>query len=366
MMASILLENVTKSFTALQKYCNVYDLNFEVKDGEFFCFVGPTNSGKTTTLRLVAGLEKPDTGSVFMDGVEVNEVPPSYRQVGMLFESLALYPNKTGFDNLASPLRIQKAPKHQIIERVMEVAKLLRIDHLLDRTPQTFSGGERQRVALGRIFVQRPDIYLLDEPLGALDARLRISTRAELKRMQRDMGKTMILVSHDQEEAMSMGNRVGVLREGRIEQIGTPQELYNYPTNVYVARSIGKPAMNFYECALEQRNGSIFVVHEQFSMDITSSLSKVEQPKSREVILGIRPEHIEIEENKGHEEDVSAKVCVCEPQGSKTIIDCLIGDQSIRTLAPLEKQCARDESRWLRFKKEKVHLFEKESEKVIF
>ena len=359
-MASIRMQNVSKVFRHSEQYRSVYDLDFEVIDSEFFCFVGPTNSGKSEILRLIAGLEKPDSGKVFIDEKEVNDIDPSKRRVAMLFETLALYPNKNAFDNIASPLRIKKMAKTKIRESVMEVVKLLRIEHLLDRTPETYSGGEKQRVALGRLFVQEPNVYLLDEPLGGLDARLRIAMRSELKRLQGDLGQTMVFVSHDQEEAMSMGNRIAVLKEGRIQQVGTPQEIYNQPVNFWVAKSIGKPAMNFYSCILTVENRRTFAAHEDFRLDIEDLLRKGrKKPQREEIMLGIRPEDIDVCDAKISDEDIPAMVYVVEQLGAKAIVDFKLGDETIRTILSANERLKINDKRWLRFRKEKIHIFEK-------
>ncbi len=366
-MATVRMENVSKAFSAAERYRDVSELNFEVKDGELFCFVGPTNSGKTEILRLIAGLEMPDSGQIFIDEREATEIGPSQRGIAMLFETLALYPNKNGFDNIASPLKIKKVPKPQTRERVMQVAKLLKLEHLLDRTPETYSGGEKQRVALGRVFVQQPKAYLLDEPLGGLDARLRIAMRSELKRIQRDLGQTMVFVSHDQEEVLSLGNRIAVLKEGRIQQIGTPQDLYNSPVNSYVAKTIGKPAMNFCQCILKENNGKTLAVHEHFTLDIQELLQKAaRKPKEDHILLGIRPEHIEIREAKQNEEDIPAIVFISEPLGAKAIVDFKVGEETIRTLGSADEPFEIKETRWLRFRKDKLHVFEEASEEAIF
>jgi multiple sugar transport system ATP-binding protein len=349
------------------QFRNVYDLDFKIEDGELFCLLGPTNSGKTEILRLIAGLEKPDKGHIYIDDVEANLVPPSHRQIAMLFETLALYPNKNAYDNIASPLRVKKMPKAEIESRVREQAKLLKIEHLLDRTPETYSGGEKQRVALGRILVQQPRAYLLDEPLGALDARLRISMRSELKRLQRELGQTMVFVSHDQEEVMSLGTRIGVLKEGRIQQIGTPLELYHSPVNFYVAKSIGKPAINFYECALRQENGRVYVVHDRFKLGMEERLKSAKERSGMEkVVLGIRPEDVEIKGGKEGEEDVAVTVFISEPLGAKTVVDFKMGEETIRVLTSSDYQFEINETRWLRFNKDKIYIFEKESERTIF
>ena len=365
-MATILMQNVSKVFSPSEQYRGVYDLNFEVKDGEFFCFVGPTNSGKTEILRLIAGLEKPDSGVVFIDEREANDIDPGQRRIAMLFETLALYPNKNAFDNIASPLKIKKMSKTRIRERVMEVAKLLGLEHLLDRTPETYSGGEKQRVALGRVFVQQPDAYLLDEPLGGLDARLRIAMRSELRRIQKDLGQTMVFVSHDQEEVMSLGNRIAVLKEGRIQQIGPPQELYNHPVNFWVAKTIGKPAMNFFPCTLRRENGKAFAVHDHFRLSIQDFLENTgKTAQEGEIILGIRPEHIEIGEAKKGEEDIPAVVFISEPLGSKAIVDFKVGEETIHVFASADEPFEIKETRWLRYRKDKLHIFEKASEEAV-
>jgi multiple sugar transport system ATP-binding protein len=367
MMASIRMENVSKAFGAGEQYRSVSNLSFEVKEGELFCFIGPTNSGKTEILRLIAGLEKPDSGRIFINGREANEIRPKERGIGMLFESLALYPNKNGFDNIASPLKIKKTPKTQIYARVMEVSKRLKIEHLLDREPETYSGGEKQRVALARVMVQEPNAYLLDEPLSGLDARLRISMRSELKRIQRDLGKTMVFVSHDQEEAMSLGNRIGVLKEGRIEQIGTPQELYNRPANIWVAKTIGKPTMNFYHCILQQENGKLFASHEHFRLEIQDFFENAPRtPQEREIILGIRPENIEIFNAKQGEEDIPAVLFISEPLGAKAIVDFKVGHETVRILAPADEPFEVNEKKWLRMRKDKLHIFNEASKETIF
>lgn len=365
-MSTIRMENITKQFSPREPYCNVYDLNIEVGDGELFCLVGPTNSGKTTTLRLLAGLSSPDKGNVYIDGILVNDVPPSRREVAMLFETLALYPNKSGYDNIASPLKVQKRPKEEIHKKTMDVAKLLNLEHLLNRLPATFSGGEKQRVALGRILVQQPNAYLLDEPLGGLDARLRITMRSKLKAIQKNLGQTMIIVTHDQEEAMSLGNRIAVLKEGNIQQIGTPQQLYDRPRNLYVAKTIGMPAMNFYDCELHFKDGRVLVIHDQFSVDITERWQKTGIDfEGGGVILGIRPEHIEIAEEP-IEDLFSAQVFISEPLGAKTIVDFKVGPKTVRTLVPSDGEFEINDTKYLLIRKNKLHLFAQDTQESLF
>ena len=249
-MASIRLDNVTKRFgavTALQ------EVSLEVADGEFFAVLGPPGAGKTTLLRTIIGLEKPEEGDVFLDGERITDVYPGDRNIAIMFQNLALYPDKSVYNNLAFPLRQAKTSKSEISKRVGETAAKLHIEHLLKRKPAKLSGGERQRVALGRALVRDPRAFLLDEPLSALDALLRLEMRAELKRLQHELGRTLIYVTHDQVEAMSMPDRVAVLRKGVLQQVDTPEAVYHVPANRFVATVVGSPPMNFVDARSHRR-----------------------------------------------------------------------------------------------------------------
>ena len=272
-MAIIELKSISKAFGKNQALKNV---SFRVNDKEFFCIVGPTNAGKTTTLRTIAGLEKQDEGDVLFNGENVNNLYPRERNVAMLFQNLALYPNKNGFENLATPLKIKKFPEEQIKKRVMEVAEILHITHLLERLPKTYSGGERQRVALARTIIRRPSVYLFDEPLSNLDALLRVEMRSELKRLQRDLGQTMIYVTHDQVEAISMSDRIAVLNKGKIQQIGKPSLIFSKPENMFTAGFFGSPPMNFLKCDVEKKGSKIFLVCGKLIVEVTELGEKLE------------------------------------------------------------------------------------------
>ena len=365
-MATIKVDNVTKRFRGEKGLCNIYGINLKINDGEFFCLVGPSNSGKSTLLRAIAGLAPPDEGRVYIDGFDVTDLHPSKRHIAMIFENLALYPNRTGYENITSPLRTRKVPADEIERTVTEVVKLLGLKHLLDRLPATFSGGERQRVAIARALVQRPRVYLFDEPLGALDARLRLSMRGELKRLQRDLGQTMVFATHDQEQAMALGDRIAVIRNGLIQQVDAPQDIYLRPKNKFVAKIIGKPQMNFFDCEIIEEGKDRFLAHPAFRIDISSlKVDFSTKAKNNSFILGIRPTDIDISERKESGDCLPAQVHISELLGNKQILDFRIGEEMIRTVVGPDVSYPLDETKWLRFKKERLHLFDKETEACI-
>lgn len=362
-MARVAVRNLTKRFG---KVVAVDHATFEVKDGEFVVLLGPSGSGKTTTLRLIAGLEVPDEGEIWIGDRLVNDLPPKDRDVAMVFQNYALYPHMKVYDNLAFPLKLRKLPKDEIDRRVREVARLLRIEELLDRYPRQLSGGQQQRVALGRAIVRRPQVFLMDEPLSNLDAKLRIYMRAELKRLQRELGVTTIYVTHDQAEAMTMADRIIVFNEGKIQQIGTPSELYHKPANLFVAGFIGAPAMNFFDCSLVEEDGEVVLDAGYFRVRLPKDLAEVvkKEAKSSELILGVRPEHITLLE-KPTPESFEAEVYVVEPLGSETIIDFKLGEKIYKAKYPGEIMLAPGEKIHLAFDINKIHLFDKRTEKAI-
>src|SRR4051812_2697440 len=246
-MAHVELRSITKRYDHLTA---VNNLSLEVKDREFVVFLGPSGCGKTTTLRSVAGLEHPEEGDILIDGRRVNHLSPADRDIAMVFQFYALYPHMSVYDNMAFPLRAVKMAKSELDQRVRDVAKVLHVEHLLQRRPGNLSGGEMQRVAIGRAMVRRPKVFLMDEPLTNLDAKLRSEMRAELKRLQNDIGATTVYVTHDQLEAMSMGDRIAVMSQGLLQQMGTPGDVYDHPKNLFVAGFIGSPAMNFLPCRM--------------------------------------------------------------------------------------------------------------------
>ncbi len=289
-MASVTFEHVTKRFG---KVVAVRDLTLHIEDKEFLVFVGPSGCGKSTILRLIAGLEEPTEGKIYIGDRLVNDVPPKDRDVAMVFQSYALYPHMNVFDNMAFGLRMRKFPKDEIERRVREAARILEIEDLLHRKPRELSGGQRQRVALGRAIVREPKVFLLDEPLSNLDAKLRVQTRAELIKLHQRLQTTFIYVTHDQMEAMTMGTRIAVLKDGVLQQVDTPQKLYKEPANLFVAGFIGSPSMNFFEAVITEEDGKLVVDTGSFRVPIPDSRREKALPlKDKKVIFGIRPEHI--------------------------------------------------------------------------
>lgn len=350
-MASIRLEHVTKRFGAITA---LDDVSFEVKDGEFFAILGPPGAGKTTTLRTIVGLETPDDGDVFLDDERVTDVWAGDRDIAIVFQNLALYPDKTVFKNLAFPLRQRHVPRKEIKRRVEETARMLHIEHLLNRKPGKLSGGERQRVALGRTMVREPKAYLFDEPISALDALLRLEMRTELRRLQRELGRTLVYVTHDQIEALSMADRIAVLREGVIQQVDTPDGIYNRPTNRFVAAVVGLPPMNFIPAEATRESGLLRARHPAF--EITTSRGDTTLLNERDPCwIGIRPEDISLEETNG--QGIEATVYVTEPLGGETVVDLRLGDQIIKALAPPGLSPEIDQAIRVGFDERKLHLF---------
>jgi len=302
----------------------VHDLDIKIADQEFLVFVGPSGCGKTTSLRLLAGLEEISEGDIYIGDRLVNDVPPKDRDIAMVFQSYALYPHMSVYDNMAFGLKLRKTPKQDIDRRVHEAARMLGIEILLDRKPKQLSGGQRQRVALGRAIVREPHVFLMDEPLSNLDAKLRVQTRAEISKLHQRLETTFIYVTHDQVEAMTMGTRIAVMKDGLLQQIDSPQVLYDTPSNMFVAGFIGSPAMNFFDAQLVERDGKVAVDCKNFILEVPEDRVAVcRQHLGKEVIFGIRPEDI-------HDPEfappgiakalVEAKVDVTELMGNEVIV----------------------------------------------
>ena len=368
-MATIELSNITKRFGKIEAIKN---LNLEVKNGEFFCVLGPPGAGKTTLLRLIVGLEKSDKGEVFIDGVPVTRVHPSKRDIAMIFQNLALYPDRSVFENIAYPLREHKLPQEEITRKVVEVAKTLHIEKLLDRLPGKLSGGERQRVAIGRTIVRRPKAYLMDEPLSNLDALLRLEMRTELKKLQWNLAQTFVYVTHDQMEAMSMADRIAVLNKGVIQQCDTPDVIYNHPANTFVASVVGSPSMNFIDCMYLEENNRVGISHSTFRLFILSRAhefrNKILKSSSHpdQLFMGVRPEDIQIFLGKSGLDSVSAELYAMEPLGAETIVDIRIGSTIIKAIIPPNFRANLNQRIWLRFNTGKIHIFDKENGKALF
>ena len=312
------------------------DINIETTDGEFFVLLGPSGCGKSTVLNLVAGLERPSGGEIWFGeklAASSNKgvfLTPKERNVAMVFQSYALYPHLSVFENIAFPLRIAKETDKKITESVIQVASMLGISHLLRAKPAELSGGQRQRVAIGRAIVRKPSIFLLDEPLSNLDAQLRIATRMELKQLQRKLGVTTIYVTHDQTEAMSLGNRIALLKDGKVEQVGTTEELYNRPSNAFVAKFIGSPPMNLLKVRLVNEYDSWWMEIDSQKIDV-AVLKKAWQLTPKKYLLGVRPEDIRLsEENDDHH--VKCQLLSVDPVGREMILQARLGDQDLTIL----------------------------------
>ena len=360
-MARIRLEGVTKRFgeiTALNR------VSLDVADGEFFAVLGPPGAGKTTMLRTIVGLERPEEGDVYVDDERITDVYPGDRNIAIVFQNLALYPDKKVYDNLAFPLRQAGMPKAEIRSRVERAAAVLHIERLLDRKPAKLSGGERQRVALGRALVRDPRAFLLDEPLSALDALLRLEMRAELKHLQRDLGRTLVYVTHDQVEAMSMSDRIGVLRKGVIQQVATPETIYHSPANRFVATVVGNPPMNFIEAKATSANGMVRVEHERFVVESPRAAGAAGEQLApgRPCSIGIRPEDVTI----GREgEGIPATVYATEPLGGETIVDLMLDRQVVKAFAAPTTMLEPDAKVSIQLDPERIHLFDGAGDAVL-
>ena len=306
------LRSISKNFGAVQA---LKDLSLEVPRGSLIVLLGPAGAGKTTTLRIVAGLEAPTSGEVWVEGQNFTRLQPNRRDIAMIFDNLALYPNKTGYENVASPLRLARMPKADIEKRVDEIAGLLKIGHILDRLPATFSGGERQRVALGRAMVREPRFYLLDEPLSSLDFMLRIELRTELKRLQRDLGRTFVFATPDYTEALALADTVCVLLEGEVRQIAKAQELYDEPADRDVARFVGNPKINIVPGRLSRENGAAHLSIGSMNLPLPERMEHGLPAHMSEVEVGLRPEHVRIVASTSEETHRTGIVNDLEPLG---------------------------------------------------
>lgn len=352
-MARVRVENLHKRFG---RTVALKGVSFEVADGEFLCLLGPPGAGKTTTLRIIAGLEKPDAGEVFLGDAPVTTVAPQERDVAMVFEDVALYPHFDGYDNLAHPLKLRRLPREEIDARVRAVAEMLHISHLLHRLPGTYSGGERRRVAIGRALVRRPRVLLLDQPLTDLDARIRQEMTAELKRLQRETGQTMIYATHDYEEAVTMADRILVMKEGAMEQLGGPEEIYTQPQSAFVATIVGSPAMNLLPCRAEWNAHHLHLSHAAFELRLAAPPLATQHA---DVWLGVRPEHILVSlEEEG--EGIPGTVEIIQPLGKEQIVELRLADGTpIKIICQAEMELKRGSALRLRFPPEYIALFDR-------
>lgn len=377
-MASLSLKHIYKKYPG--GVVSVKDFNLDIKDKEFIIFVGPSGCGKSTTLRMIAGLEEISEGELYIGDRKVNDMPPKERDIAMVFQNYALYPHMTVFENMAFGLKLRKMPKEEIRHRVEEAAKALDLSHLLDRKPKALSGGQRQRVALGRSIVREPQVFLLDEPLSNLDAKLRAQMRTELSKLHKRLGTTFIYVTHDQIEAMTMADRIVVIKDGVVQQVDSPKNLYEKPVNVFVAGFMGSPQMNFLNARLFEKNGSYVVElgkgaagapNGKYEIVLPEGKTKgtnIKQYVGKEVVIGIRPEHLHDEGlflSTTKQGIIEARVDVTEMMGAETYLYLTLVGQSVTARVSSRTPVKPGDTIKIALDINKLHLFDKETEKVI-
>ncbi|MCB2307818.1 sn-glycerol-3-phosphate ABC transporter ATP-binding protein UgpC [Clostridium estertheticum] len=365
-MSSLSLRHIYKIYDG--NVTAVKDFNLEIEDKEFIVFVGPSGCGKSTTLRMIAGLEEISKGEIYIGDKVVNDVAPKDRDIAMVFQNYALYPHMTVYDNMAFGLKLRKIPKDEIKQKVTDVAKTLDIEHLLDRKPKALSGGQRQRVALGRAIVRNPKVFLMDEPLSNLDAKLRVQMRTEISKLHHKLQTTFVYVTHDQTEAMTMGTRIVVMKDGLVQQVDTPHNIYEHPVNIFVAGFIGSPQMNFMDAKILEQNGKIIITFNNETIVLPEDKAKIIREKSyigKTVIMGIRPEDIDdgitfLEEHK--DAIVEAKVEVVELMGAETNIYMSKGDANIVVRVNGSSMAKVGDKIKIALDENKIHIFDKETE----
>ncbi len=367
-MAKVIIKDLMKKYGKTVALMNV---SFEIKDGEFFILLGPSGCGKTTTLLCIAGLIKPDKGEIqvgerILSSLESGEFTrPQDRDAAMVFQDYAIYPHMTVFKNIAFPLKIRRMDKSEIESKVKDVCQRLGISELMNRKPKQLSGGQRQRVALARAMVRDPQIFLMDEPLSNLDAKLRIYARAELKKLHEEMGTTIVYVTHDQMEAMSMGDRIAILNNGLLEQVGPPKEIYENPKNLFVAGFIGNPPMNIIEGNLIEKNGKIIVELGFFSYQLSNGIEIMEKTKTHEIMLGIRPENIIITK-ESKDNAIQAEVDVVETLGRENILHLIVNNNPLIAVSSTKRDLNVGEKVWISFDTSRIHIFDKITQKKIY
>ncbi|HSE43851.1 MAG TPA: sn-glycerol-3-phosphate ABC transporter ATP-binding protein UgpC [Gemmatimonadales bacterium] len=363
-MAQVVLKDLNKKYDEVHA---VKDVNLTIRDKEFMVFVGPSGCGKTTTLRMVAGLEEITAGEISIGDRVVNDLPPKDRDIAMVFQNYALYPHMSVYDNMAFGLKMRKFPKAEIAKRVQEAAEILGIQELLKRKPRQLSGGQRQRVAVGRAIVRHPQVFLFDEPLSNLDAKLRVQMRVELKRLHERLETTAIYVTHDQVEAMTLGSRVVVMKDGWVQQVGEPLEIYSRPANKFVAGFIGSPAMNFVPVNISEANGSVYAEASGIRVKVPADKAvALKAYKGQTVVLGIRPEDLRVGSGADSSDlAFDAVVEVVEPLGSEILLNVTVaGQQVVSRVEPSVKARPHDKIR-MAFVPERIHFFDAKNEAVI-
>ncbi|SHE40553.1 maltose ABC transporter [Clostridium fallax] len=369
-MANLSLKHIYKVYQG--DVTAVKDFNLDIADKEFIVFVGPSGCGKSTTLRMIAGLEEISKGELYIGDKLVNEVAPKDRDIAMVFQSYALYPHMTVYDNMAFGLKLRKIPKDEIDRKVKEAAKILDIEHLLDRKPKALSGGQRQRVALGRAIVREPKVFLMDEPLSNLDAKLRVQMRTEIAKLHKKLQTTFIYVTHDQTEAMTMGTRIVVMKDGIVQQVASPQMVYDHPANVFVAGFIGSPQMNFINVKVEDKGGKTALVFGKEEFELLPEQVSILKEKGyigKDVIMGIRPEHIDddpdfISQNQNSVMEVNVEVT--ELMGAESYIYVSNEGNSLTIRVNGSTKLQTGDKAKFAIEIDKVHVFDKDTELTVF
>lgn len=364
-MADVILKNVTKIYEG--KNIAVSDVNIEIKDEEFIVLVGPSGCGKSSILRMIAGLEDITSGEIFISGIKVNSLPPKDRNIAMVFQNYALYPHMTVFENMAYGLKIRKYSKDEIKSKVLGAAKILELEEYIERKPKALSGGQKQRVAVGRALVRNPKVFLFDEPLSNLDAKLRVQMRTEIARLHKKLGATMIYVTHDQVEAMTMGERIVIMKDGVVNQIDSPLNLYNNPVNKFVAEFIGSPAMNFVSGKIE--------VNEECYLILTSDgvklklneeqVRRLSNYRGKELIVGSRPENFKPVDETSAIDILGVTIEVVEPIGNEVYLHFILDSKQMIARIGADRNYRTGDKIWLHIDTNKLHFFDKETEKTI-
>ncbi|MHC1681880.1 MAG: ABC transporter ATP-binding protein [Clostridiaceae bacterium] len=368
-MAGLSLKNIYKIYEG--NVTAVKDFNLEIEDKEFIVFVGPSGCGKSTTLRMIAGLEEISKGELYIGDTLVNDVSPKDRDISMVFQNYALYPHMSVYDNMAFALKLRKVPKDEIKQKVTEAARILDMEHLLDRKPKALSGGQRQRVAMGRAIVRDPKVFLLDEPLSNLDAKLRVQMRTEIAKLHIRTQTTFIYVTHDQTEAMTLGTRIVVMKDGVVQQVATPQEVYNNPVNIFVASFIGSPQMNFIDAKVVEKGVKVFLNFENESIELPEDKADVLKKKGyigKTVVMGIRPEDMDDDDDvvaANKESVITADVEVTELMGAETYIYVKKGNSNITVRVAGTSKAKTGDKIKIAVNTTKFHIFDKETEQAV-
>jgi len=366
-MSKVKINKLVKKFGSTTAVDN---LDLEVEDKEFVVLLGPSGCGKTTTLRCIAGLEAPDSGEIYIGDTLVNDLPPKDRDIAMVFQSYALYPHMTVYDNMAFPLKIRKMEKSEIDKKVKQVAELLQISELLSRKPKQLSGGQAQRVALGRSIVREPKVWLMDEPLSNLDAKLRLYMRAELKRLQKELSITTVYVTHDQAEAMTMGDRIAIMNKGLLQQYASPDVVFNKPRNVFVAGFVGSPPTNMVEGIIREQNGKSYFEGDSLKFRLPDAAAKAAKAKGvSEVVFGVRPRDMYISTTKPATETfLPTELYIGEPLGDEMVLDLKMDSKLFKAIVKQEvgEKFKIGDKLFLTFDETRMHLFDRKTEELVY